>query len=730
MTIRLVARYFLCASVLSAPLLAQGSSRVRVRGTVRTAAAAAVERANVFVLETLDGVLTDSTGRFVIDAATSYPLTLVVKRLGFEPQQRLLTTADTGSIEVILTRGSVSLAAVSVTAGSYTADEERGATLTPLQIVTTPGAAADITRAMQALPGVQKVDDGNALFVRGGDYTETRIFLNEAPLLNPQQVLSANGVFIGTVDPFQLDGIFFSSGGFGARYGNALSAVAGLETRGRATSRSGTASWGLANTSADIALPLSSTASIRFAANRLDLTPLFRLNGSTRHFDPPPRGHDLSGSAAWVYRPSAEVKLFSIDQTNALGVALTEPAFEGMFTSDERTRMTVLSWRDVIGRTSSRISLSRTTQDSHQSYGLFRLTNATARDLAFGRLEWAPNATTTLRLGGDLERTRSSLTGIYPRGQDSSPGAPERLFAFGRSDLRIGPYTELDWRPTTRTRLISGVRADHSDLTGGWTADPRVSWAYQPITLVTLTAAWGIYHQVLEPLFYDSTVGMPGLASMRATQSVVGIQMGEGEFIVRLEAYLKQYEHLAQLSREHTAVGGGRGRARGLDFFFKGTAPFGLRTRTTVSLLAARRTDPNTGLEADAPFDITHSTTTIVEKSLRGGLRLAAAYRSATGRPLTPVIGATYDQQLDEYTPQYGAPMSERFPGFRRFDISASWYRPLAPGWQGVIYASVNNVFDRVNIQSYTYTRDYAQRIPIQSVFNRSVYFGATLIRQ
>ena len=32
---------------------------------------------------------------------------------------------------------------------------------------------------------VQAVDDGTALFVRGGDYTETKVFLNDAVLLNP-----------------------------------------------------------------------------------------------------------------------------------------------------------------------------------------------------------------------------------------------------------------------------------------------------------------------------------------------------------------------------------------------------------------------------------------------------------------------------------------------------------------------------------------------------------------
>ncbi len=75
-----------------------------------------------------------------------------------------------------------------------------------LEVVTTPGTSADIHRAIQLLPGVQAVDDGTARFVRGGDYTETRVFMNEAQLLNPQQLLTPTGTFVGTVDPFQLEG--------------------------------------------------------------------------------------------------------------------------------------------------------------------------------------------------------------------------------------------------------------------------------------------------------------------------------------------------------------------------------------------------------------------------------------------------------------------------------------------------------------------------------------------
>lgn len=106
-------------------------------------------------------------------------------------------------------------------ASSYTASEERTATLTPLEVVSIPGTAADVNRALQTLPGIQQVDEGTGLFVRGGDAYETKVFPNDAALLNPMDIQSPNGTFMGTVDPFLLDGIVFSSGGFGARYGNA-----------------------------------------------------------------------------------------------------------------------------------------------------------------------------------------------------------------------------------------------------------------------------------------------------------------------------------------------------------------------------------------------------------------------------------------------------------------------------------------------------------------------------
>ena len=76
---------------------------------------------------------------------------------------------------------------------------------------------------------------------------------------------------------------------------------------------------------------------------------------------------------------------------------------------------------------------------------------------------------------------------------------------------------------------------------------------------------------------------------------------------------------------------------------------------------------------------------------------------------------------------KYGAPMSERLPAFRRLDFSTSYYRQVTPGMQTVVFVSLMNMLDRTNAQQYTYNADYSRRSVVPSLFERSVYFGATI---
>jgi hypothetical protein len=132
-------------------------------------------------------------------------------------------------------------------------------------------------------------------------------------------------------------------------------------------------------------------------------------------------------------------------------------------------------------------------------------------------------------------------------------------------------------------------------------------------------------------------------------------------------------------------------------------------------------------VQAPAPFDVTNSLTLVADQALPKGWSLSVAWRYATGKPFTPVTGATLDPTTHVFIPQYAAPQSDRLPPEKKFDVAVSRVTRVAGSNQLVYFFSLDNVFNRTNLYEYTYTPDYSRRIPVRSLFNRSLYFGASL---
>ena len=75
------------------------------------------------------------------------------------------------------------------------------------------------------------------------------------------------------------------------------------------------------------------------------------------------------------------------------------------------------------------------------------------------------------------------------------------------------------------------------------------------------------------------------------------------------------------------------------------------------------------------------------------------------------------------------APQSERLPPEKKFDVAISRVTRISGNNQLVYFFSLDNAFDRTNLYEYTYSADYSRRIPVRSLFNRSLYVGASLTR-
>jgi hypothetical protein len=161
--------------------------------------------------------------------------------------------------------------------------------------------------------------------------------------------------------------------------------------------------------------------------------------------------------------------------------------------------------------------------------------------------------------------------------------------------------------------------------------------------------------------------------------------------------------------------------------FLKGPLVASVSGRVSYSLLDARRTDPATGRLTHAAFDVTHSLTVVADRRVGRAWQVSGAVRYATGKPFTPVSGATYDAERRMWRPIYDEAYGGRLPAFSRVDLSVSRAAPLGPRAFGVFFVSVNNVFDRVNVYDYRYDADYTHRVPVRSLFNRSVYVGGSV---
>ena len=713
-------------SLVPAGLFAQEVSEVA--GSVRGPTGTALEGANVFLLETLDGALTDSAGIFRFESGRGGAMTLVVQRFGYLEVRRAIRLPLPGRISIVMELAPVALEPIRVEAGTYRLGSLPDVILSDLDIVRTPGAAADPFRAIQTFPGLQNVGEGAGLFVRGGDVSETRVMLDGATVISPFRLDTDRTVSFGRFDPFQLQGTHFSAGGFGVEYGDALSAVADLRSVGKPTRSELNLGASVAGASGRLALAASESFGGWATASRSDTDLLMRLNGRRSEFDHVPESTDLSGGAEWSYRDSGNMKVFGLYQTDRVGVLIDDPGYSGTFRSEARADLLAISGFEAFGALGLAWGMASSGSRKDEDFGAFRLKRDDRLTQARAKAGGPVGSGIELTSGIELERRRADIKGAVPSGShDTAPGAPTTIFASREAGSRWGGFGEIDLQPWKALRLVLGVRTDYSSFTERVTADPRVSVSWRPTAHLTLTGAWGVFHQIPDPLLFEPTLGDSGLPAMSARHLIGGLTYEDGDRLLRVEAYHKRYESLVSQTRDHRVRGGGTGDATGFDVFLKGeVAVLGLSGRAAYSFVDSERTDPNSGALASSPFDVTHTVNVVLARNLTEWLEIGAAWRAATGIPFTPVEDAALDPARNVWEPVYGTPMSERLPGYSRFDLTASVVRSLWRDNLTVFYVSAMNVFDRTNISEYRYSNDYSDRIPLRSPFNRTIYFGTT----
>lgn len=701
------------------------SAQRAVAGTVLSRGAP-LRGADVFDLSTLHGTITGLDGHFRIDLDSGEgTVHLSARHVGFKP-------ADTTIVEltdsiVIELEPLTALASVSVLAGRFAANAERTATLTPLEVMTTPGGG-DVNSTVKTLPGVQNADEGSGIFVRGGDYTETRTFIEGAPLFTPYQFESPTGSVAGTINPFLTDGIIFSAGGFGAQWGNALSGIVDLRTQGRPQSTSVSTNATLLSVGAGGTLRLSHGLGFSATASLSNLSSFFALNGNPGDFEPAPHGNTVSFQGIWEYSSTGRLKLFALRQQSAMGILVADPD-SSIFRNRRRSDIVLLSLRDTIGGWRPFVALSTSGMGRRDTNNVYEAGSTLRSWQARAETQYVWSVRATALVGAESELASATYSSQLPTMlQQNTAGAPYVRATLDRAAFRDGAYAQLDAWLLPSLETVFGARTDHSAFATHTTFDPRVSAAWSPFASVTLIGSAGVYHQVVDPAFLEMIPAGAALPALAASMYIAGAQIGDGARFLRVEAWRKRYHDLVGVTRDFATVAGLEGRARGIDLFARSDGPLGSRLRLTWNVSRSRRQDPDTRVDAPAPFDVPTSVTAVAERDWSSGWHIGVADRIATGHPFTDVLGASLDSARSVYVPDFGAPFGSRLPEYQRVDLAASRTALLGGGRFLAVFGGVQNLLNRTNLLTYRWTRDYAVRVPVRSAFNRTVFVGANLV--
>jgi outer membrane cobalamin receptor len=611
------------------------------------------------------------------------------------------------------------LSAFSVIAGRIPTGMAPGAILNSVEILSTPGATADINRSLQTFPGVQQVDEGNALFVRGGDSIETATLVNGIRYPAATRISAPTGSFSGSLDPMQARTITFLNGGLSAQYSNALSGIVDLTTYAAPSSTSEIVNVALGAVGGTANIAFGHRAGVRATAVKSSTAPIFGLNGSTHDYTDKPHGHDLSATAAWGYRSGGEVRAYAFDQQNKFGLLVDQPNLRGIYQAHVHSQFATLSWGDQFGDWKWNANTGSTRLWREQTISGATIKTGNEQQQASVLATFDVSGQVALKMGGEFNTGSFTL--------EKSKTESGQLLAFRRNinETRCGVFVQADAVVARHVRAIIGGRIDHSTLTEETTVDPRLSLAWEPRKTLSFSLAGGSYHQVPDGYYFISANGAQIVRpAMRARDAVVAVEYRHESQVLRVEVYQKHYGAIAQLDRNYVSVpASGTGSAQGVDVFFKTSLPAEFSGRVTCNFVNAERTDPNTGRMASAPWNVTQSVSLILDRTV-AGWHTSFGLRYASGRPITPVVGGTPDG-VGSWAPIYGEPLSERVRPQLRLDFLIYRVWSLDAHRSMTTFLSINNVLNRTNIYSYNYSEDFSQRWNAPSLFNRVIYFGA-----
>lgn len=658
-------------------------SQTTISGKVTDAKGLPIEGANVYLEGSYDGGSTDSSGVFSFTTSETGIKTLIVSFLSFETFKKLAEVKTMTSLQIRLREDVNTLDAVELSAGAFEAgDNSKVSVLKPLDVVTTASALGDFVGALQTLPGTTTVAEDGRLFVRGGEAEETQIFIDGIRVFTPYTPTTNNAPTRGRYSPFLFDGITFSTGGYSAEYGQALSSVLLLNTIDEADQNKTdvslmTLGGGVGNSRK------WDKSSLSVNTSYINLAPYVALFKDRNDWKKPYEA--FSGEA--VFRQHFDrglLKLYTAFETTYFELTQEDINYaEGVhFKLNNNNLYFNGSYQGMLTDVWS-VSGGLSYTNGQTKVGIMDSDIANTENSYHAKLMFKRRFSNRFKLNFGGEYFSTHFNEYY---QDDLVASA----SYGVTNDIAAAFVEADVIFSKKLALKAGLRADYSEMFKSMEVAPRLSLAYKTSKSSQVSLAYGNFYQNPSNaiLKFDQD-----LKSENTTHYIFNYQYNAEGRIFRAEAYYKNYKHLVNDDTEFVDFdthfySSGSGYAKGIDLFWRDNKNIkNVDYWISYSFLDTKRDYKNYPYAAQPSFVNRHNLS-VVGKYWIEDLKsqVGFSYGFASGRNYTD---PNHDGFLNAKTNCYN-------------NLSLNWAYLLSP--QKIIYFSVNNALGSKNINGYQFS--------------------------
>lgn len=672
--------------------------------------------ANVSIEGSYDGTtsLKDGTYTFVTEERGTH--IIVAKLSGYEDVYRAVTINDTTTIhaDIVFTSKSLMLGDVVVKGKTAeTSDKIRVTTLNPTEVLTT-ATDGSIVSALKTLPGAQQVGESSDLFVRGGTGSETKIFMDGLLMNNFNYSSTQNLASSNRFPAGWFTGAYFSSGGYSALYGQALSSTLILES-GDLPSRS----------SADLAInPLFAEGTLQILSKDkrtligtsikyMDLAFVFDINKPKVDFVKSPAY--LDGSLFLKKKISKNGLLKFFGSVGKSSLSLKQPNLDYPLVEDNvglrnRNVYTNLSykqswnnWRLYIGSSYNgnidKLNVETKTkgESSLTHYDSLAKDESTLLQVK-AVLTNKIHTNTTINWGGEFFRSKEALN--------------SNLLGTGLfTDNLTALFVEAESYFQNNFSARIGGRFEHSSLLNKTNFAPRVSLGYTFKNQSLLNLSYGQFFQKPEKNFL---LRDHSLDYMIADHYIVSYQKIDNYYTFRTELFYKQYDQLVKTTSDLSSDGSGF--ARGIEVFWRDKKSLkGFDYWISYSFLDTERNYLNFPFSAQPSFAADHTASLTLKKFFpKIRTNISTTYTFATGRPYY-----NPNRQSEDF-------MSDKTKDYNNLGLSIAYLPNLKiKNTFSVIALTFSNLLWNEQVFGYNYSNvDFSRRNAITPTNNPFVFLG------